>query len=201
MAKTQKSQSAKKNDKKAKAAPSNGKNSAKAAGKAVKAAPIPEAAKPKAVAAKAPEQMSIPIAPPPAVEAAPEDDDDIILTDAEGNRYCRVRDCDQISVVDSYCRYHYLLLWKRIQIRKKILTDGKLEYYVVELTSRYPDKFLEMIRKDLRTQKDFLSAIQELEIDESGLENEFEEEEDTQAFIDEVRGSSLGETETVEDEF
>lgn len=126
--------------------------------------------------------------------------EDIVLTDAEGNRYCRVRDCDQISTVDGYCRYHYLLLWKKIQVRKKILTDGKLEYYIVELTSRYPDKFLEMIRKDLRNQKDFLSAIQELEIDESGLENEFEEE-DTQSFIDEVRGMGEGSGESVEDEF
>ncbi|HWU44095.1 MAG TPA: hypothetical protein VN132_11675, partial [Bdellovibrio sp.] len=52
--------------------------------------------------------------------------------------------------------------------------------------TRYPDKFLEMIRRDLRTEKDFLAAIQELEIDESSNENEFEE--DTSAFIEEVRG-------------
>ena len=55
-----------------------------------------------------------------------------------------------------------------------------------ELTSRYPDKFLEMIRRDLRTEKDFLAAIQELEIDESVQDNEFEE--DTSAYIEEVRG-------------
>lgn len=134
------------------------------------------------------------------LEADSSSPEDVVLTDAEGNRYCRVRDCDQISAVDGYCRYHYLLLWKKIQVRKKILTDGKLEYYIVELTSRYPDKFLEMIRKDLRSQKDFLSAIQELEIDESGLENEFEEE-DTQSFIDEVRGMGEGSGESVEDDF
>lgn len=115
-------------------------------------------------------------------------DDEIYLTDAEGRRYCRVRDCDQISAVEGYCRYHYLLLWKRIQVRRKILVDGKLERYVEELTARYPDKFLEMIRKDLRSEKDFVGAIAELEIDESANENEMEE--DTQNFIDEVRGIS-----------
>lgn len=113
-------------------------------------------------------------------------DDEIILTDADGRRYCRVRDCDQISSVEGYCRYHYLLLWKKIQVRRKILVDGKLERYVEELTSRYPDKFLEMIRKDLRAEKDFLAAIAELEIDESANENEMEDE--TQNYIDEVRG-------------
>lgn len=113
-------------------------------------------------------------------------DEEVILTDAEGRRYCRARDCDQIAIVDTYCRFHYLMFWKKIQVRKKILMDGKLERYVEELTSRYPDKFLEMIRRDLRTEKDFLSAIQELEIDESANENDFEE--DNSAFIEEVRG-------------
>ncbi|MBV2167869.1 MAG: hypothetical protein KUL82_04095, partial [Bdellovibrio sp.] len=104
----------------------------------------------------------------------------------------------QIAAVDAYCRYHYLLFWKKIQVRKKILADGKLERYVEELTSRYPDKFLEMIRRDLRTEKDFLGAIQELEIDESAGENEFEE--DTSAFIEEVRGMGENGASGVEDD-
>ncbi|XGC79405.1 hypothetical protein ACES2L_08700 [Bdellovibrio bacteriovorus] len=131
-------------------------------------------------------------------EEKPKSDEEIILTDAEGRRYCRARDCDQIAAVDAYCRYHYLLFWKKIQVRKKILADGKLERYVEELTSRYPDKFLEMIRRDLRTEKDFLGAIQELEIDESATENEFEE--DTSAYIEEVRGMGDNGASGVEDD-
>lgn len=133
------------------------------------------------------------------LKAEAETAEEVVLTDAEGNRYCHARDCDQIAVVEAYCRYHYLLFWKKIQVRKKILMDGKLERYVEELTSRYPDKFLEMIRRDLRTEKDFLSAIQELEIDESAIDTEFEE--DAQSFLDEVRGMGGGEGDTVEDEF
>jgi hypothetical protein len=135
----------------------------------------------------------------PAVQAGSESEEDIILTDAEGNRYCRAKDCDQISIVEGYCRFHYLLFWKKIQIRKEILVDGKLEKYVDDLTSRYPDKFLEMLRKDLRTTKDFLAAIAELEIDESAGENEFEE--DAQTFIDEVRGISDTGASMEDDEF
>lgn len=131
-----------------------------------------------------------------ATESADKDSEEVILTDAEGNRYCRSRDCDQIAAAEVYCRYHYLLFWKKIQVRKKILADGKLGRYVEELTSRYPDKFLEMIRRDLRTEKDFLGAIQELEIDEGSLDNEFEE--DTQTYIDEVRG--MGEAASVDEE-
>lgn len=111
-----------------------------------------------------------------------------ILTDAEGRPYCKIKDCDQIATVDGYCRYHYLLLWKRIQVRRRILLDGKLERYVEELTSRYPDKFLDVIRKDLLNEKNFLAAITELEIDESSNESDFDDE-DTQA-IEEVRSFS-----------
>ncbi|MBK7842570.1 MAG: hypothetical protein IPJ71_02575 [Bdellovibrionales bacterium] len=120
------------------------------------------------------------------VESRPPEE--IVLTDAEGRRYCRRRDCDQLAIVESYCRYHYLLFWKKIQQRKKILCDGKLIHYIEELTSRYPDKYLEMIRRDLRTEKDFMAAIQELEIDESGGEDgEFDEDS---SILEEVRGAS-----------
>lgn len=112
---------------------------------------------------------------------------EIVLTDAEGRRYCKVKDCDQLANVESYCRFHYLLLWKRIQVRRKILMDGKLERFVEELTARYPDKFLEMIRKDLRTEKDFTAAMAELELDENGLDNDFDNDNNDSEFIDEVR--------------
>lgn len=114
-------------------------------------------------------------------------DEEIYLTDSDGRRLCKVRDCDQVSTVDVYCRFHYLLLWKKIQIRKHILNDGKLEKYLEDLTSRYPDKFLEVIKKDLKTEKDFLSVIQEMELDENALA-ENENEDEVQSFSDEIRG-------------
>ena len=120
------------------------------------------------------------------VEAEPEEE--VVLLDAEGRRYCRVKDCDQASTVDGYCRYHYLLFWKNIQNRKSILAEGKLERYIEELTARYPDKYLEMLKKDLRSEKEFLAAIQELEIDEAAVDSDYEDE--AQNYLDEVRGMS-----------
>ena len=110
----------------------------------------------------------------------------VYKTDSQGNRLCRASGCDQIAQVDGYCRYHYLLLWKKIQLRRKILSEGKLEKYIQDLTARYPDKYLEILRKDLKSEKDFLAAVQELEIDDSGVDSEYEDE--AQSFIEEVRG-------------
>ncbi len=121
-------------------------------------------------------------------EALAEDSDEvqIALRDAEGRLYCKVRECDELSLVDSYCRLHYIKLWKKIQLRKKILTDGKLEKYIEELTQRYPDKYIDMLRDDLKTEKSFLSTISELEIEEANEEAEMDD--DQQGLIDEVRG-------------
>ncbi len=155
--------------------------------KAPKAAKAPAAAEPALKAAKAPvQEKPAKVAKAPKVEpkvevrAVPEEPDtaeDVVLTDADGRRYCRTKDCDRLAEVDNYCRYHYILLWKNIQIRRNILQEGKLGRYVEELTARYPDKFLEILKKDLRSEKDFLAAIQELEIDESAVEAEFDDEE------------------------
>jgi ribosome maturation factor RimP len=56
------------------------------------------------------------------------------------------------------------------------------------------------IDRPLRTEKDFLSAIAELEIDESGLDNEFEDESQV---LDEVRGfgSESGSSMSDDEEF
>ena len=137
-----------------------------------------------------------------AIELSEDDEDDgkdveVYLTDSEGRRLCKVRDCDQVANVGEHCRFHYLLLWKKIQIRKSILDDGKLEKYVEDLTSRYPDKFLDVIKKDLKTEKDFTAVIQEMELDENAL-NEVENEDEVQSFADEIRG--IGEAPSMDDD-
>ncbi len=113
--------------------------------------------------------------------------DDIVVTDADGNVLCKVRDCDQHSAVDGYCRFHYLLFWKNIQLRRKILEGDKLDRYINALLERYPDKFVEMIRKDLRTEKDFHAAVAELGIDDPMADSPAR---DTDNFSDERNPSS-----------
>lgn len=124
-------------------------------------------------------------------EAPPEE---VLLTDSEGRPYCKVSDCDDVATTDGYCRYHYLLNWKKIQLRKKILQDDKLDRYIEELTARYPDRFLEIVKRDLASEKDFLTAIQELDIDEGLDDGDYED--DSRTYIEEVRGTAATEEES-----
>ena len=133
--------------------------------------------------------------------AEAESAEELVITDADGRRFCRIRDCDQLAQVDGYCRFHYIQLWKHIQSRRVILSEGKLERYIEELTARYPDKFLEILRKDLRVEKDFLAAIAELEIDESAVEAEFEEDENQSDLYEVQRMSDAGSERAEDDSF
>lgn len=190
----------------AKPAPKAAAHKAAAAVKTAKAAPAkPEApvtkapkeakpAKSEAKATKAPktETVETVLAKTPIVHEEPDTAEDVVLTDADGRRYCRIKDCDRLAEVDTWCRFHYILLWKNIQTRRHILQEGKLGRYIEELTARYPDKFLEILKKDLRSEKDFLAAIQELEIDESAVEAEFDDEESQSDIFEVQRMSDSG---------
>ncbi len=125
------------------------------------------------------------------LSSAPE----IFLTDAEGRVLCKYSGCDEIAAVEGYCRYHYLLNWKRIQLKKKILTEGKLDKYIHELTAKYPDKYVEMLKGDLKTEKDFTSVVNELEIDDTDSSMS---EDDDDGF-EEVQGVASGKRSSEED--
>ena len=92
----------------------------------------------------------------------------VVLTNAEGKQFCHHKECDQVATTDIYCRHHYISLWDLIQRKKKILEGGMLEKFMQEITTRYPDKFLDMIRKTLSTERDFTTTLQELEIAHAG---------------------------------
>lgn len=126
------------------------------------------------------------------IPEASKPEEEIVLTDAEGRRYCRVKDCDQVAMVDGYCRYHYLLHWKKIQVRKKILSEGKLDKYIEELTARYPDKYLDILRADLASEKNFVNVVHELQLDENSEVNEEEFDNEVQRYNEEVQGIVSG---------
>lgn len=115
---------------------------------------------------------------------------EVLLTDAEGRVLCKFSGCDEIANVEGYCRFHYLLNWKRIQLKKKILSEGKLEKYINELTAKYPDKYIDMLKGDLKSEKDFLSVVNELEIDDS--DSSMNDDEEDSYIEQEVQGVSSG---------
>jgi hypothetical protein len=90
-----------------------------------------------------------------------------ISYDSNGEAVCREVACEGLSTSAGYCRMHYIKNWKKIKRKEVILKEGKLNQYIEELVTKYPDKYIEAIRQDLANDKDFAKVIYDLDLDES----------------------------------
>jgi hypothetical protein len=99
---------------------------------------------------------------------------------------CREVACEGLSTTGGYCRMHYIKNWKKIKRKELILKEGKLNQYIEELVAKYPDKYIEAIRQDLASDKDFAKVIYDLDLDESV--DDFEVEgENVDSIIDTIK--------------
>jgi hypothetical protein len=105
------------------------------------------------------------------------------LSDSE---VCREIACEGLSTTAGYCRLHYIKNWRKIKRKEIILKEGKLNQYIEELVAKYPDKYIEAIRQDLATDKEFSKVISDLDLDESP--DDFEGDgENVDALIDTIK--------------
>lgn len=84
-----------------------------------------------------------------------------------GEKMCRESGCENIASTKNYCRLDYIKNWKKIKRKEMILKEGKLNNYIDELVSKYPDKYVEIIRQDLSSEVNFTKVVHDLELDES----------------------------------
>lgn len=80
-------------------------------------------------------------------------------------RKCREPVCEQDHLIGGFCRLHYIKNWKKIKRKEAILASGQLNNYVEELVSKYPDRYLDVIRQDLASEKDWSKVVVDLELD------------------------------------
>lgn len=97
---------------------------------------------------------------------------------AAAKRRCREPGCEHDFILTGFCRMHYIKNWRKIKRKEAILASGQLNNYVEELVSKYPDKYLDVIRQDLASEKDWSKVVVDLELDsvedEAGGEEEHE---------------------------
>jgi hypothetical protein len=109
-------------------------------------------------------------------------------------RMCRESGCENQATTKGYCRLDYIKNWKKIKRKEMILKEGKLNQYIEELVSKYPDKYIEVIRQDLSTEVNFTKVIHDLELDETMDDLEYDGDS-----IDSLIGSIRKEDEGFDD--
>ena len=89
-------------------------------------------------------------------------EEEVVIKDAEGRRYCKDEHCDQPAVTDVYCRYHYLSLWKFLQDRKKLFKNQHIDKTIKTLVASFGDMALLFLIRDFKSEKNFETAIKEM---------------------------------------
>lgn len=103
---------------------------------------------------------------------------------------CREPGCDLDFTLVGYCRLHYIKNWRRIKRKESILASGQLNNYVEELVNKYPDKYLDVIREDLATEKQWSKVVTDLELE--GNDDDTAVDDDNEAVPEGVRPASGG---------
>ena len=117
---------------------------------------------------------------------------------AAKQRRCREPGCEHEFILVGYCRMHYIKNWRRVKRKEAILASCQLNHYVEELVTKYPDKYLDVIRQDLATEKEWGKAVVDLELE--GAEEEGSGDEDIDAVAEGVRPASGGSRSEFDDE-
>lgn len=103
---------------------------------------------------------------------------------------CREPGCDHEASLLGYCRMHYIKNWRRIKRKESILASGQLNNYVEELVNKYPDKYLDVIRQDLATEKEWSKVVLDLELE--GTDEDAASEDEMDSAAEGVRPATSG---------
>ncbi len=66
-------------------------------------------------------------------------------------KLCTEINCKNAQTTKNYCRLHYVKNWKKIKEASQKKAADKLNKYVDGICKKHPDRFMENIRKDIRT--------------------------------------------------
>lgn len=78
-------------------------------------------------------------------------------------RICKEKGCNNSQTTEGYCRLHYLKNWKKLKSKRHKTAAERLNKYIEQIVERNPNRYMEVLKKDIRSphfEKNF--------IDESG---------------------------------
>ncbi|TVQ80263.1 MAG: hypothetical protein EA369_02950 [Bradymonadales bacterium] len=70
---------------------------------------------------------------------------------AKSNRIeiCKFAGCFDMATVGGFCRLHYLASWKKMKSKEAKKKGKDLKSYLAELSTRFPEEFMEKLKSDI----------------------------------------------------
>jgi hypothetical protein len=103
-------------------------------------------------------------------------------------KICKEEGCHNAQTTAGFCRLHYLKNWKNIKKEQQERSAKKLNRYIEAICRKHPDKYIEVIKDEIKSNK-FKShdeANEEMD-DLYRLFNEPTYEEDVERLIKELK--------------
>src|SRR3989338_2140386 len=79
-------------------------------------------------------------------------------------KQCSNKGCHAPQTTDKYCRLHYIGAWQKKHDKKEIAKEKMLDNYVAAITKRYPEQYLDIIKRDLSSTERFKKTLEELDL-------------------------------------
>jgi hypothetical protein len=83
-------------------------------------------------------------------------------------KICKDKDCKNASTTEGFCRLHYLKNWKKLREKKHKQSARKLNKYIDYICKNSPDRYMEVIKKNIR-HSDFADSPSEQPKSDSSL--------------------------------
>jgi hypothetical protein len=106
-------------------------------------------------------------------------------------RICKEEGCKNAATSGGYCRLHYLKNWKKLKQAEHERAAKKLNRYVESVIRRHPDRYVEIIKKELKSQNFGKLVDDQFGYDEEdNVFNEPTYDEDVRELIEKFRKDS-----------
>ncbi|HEX5038182.1 MAG TPA: hypothetical protein VFX30_13580 [bacterium] len=87
-------------------------------------------------------------------------------------KICIEPGCKNASTTKDFCRLHYLKNWKGIKEAEQKKAADKLNKYVEGIVKKFPDRYVDVIRREIRTDRgDLQRAVDEPSEEMESFEN------------------------------
>lgn len=68
-------------------------------------------------------------------------------------KICKEEGCHNSQTTAGFCRLHYLKNWKNIKREQQEKAAKKLNRYIEAICRKHPDKYIEVIKDEIKTKK------------------------------------------------
>ncbi|MBI3019592.1 MAG: hypothetical protein HYY61_06870 [Deltaproteobacteria bacterium] len=78
---------------------------------------------------------------------------------------CHYKACAHSATTGKFCRLHYMMTWQKTKKLSLETKEKMLDRYIKAITKKYPDDYLEVLKKDLSSEESFKKSVHDLDLE------------------------------------